>query len=109
MSLLSLFRRTTAALGIAVAAGAMMLVATSAANAAQRFSVASGTWVSTSTWSATSGGAPGATAPGFADDAIIEGGFTVTLDVSKSATNVTVKANSTLDAATFALAVSGTF
>lgn len=80
-----------------------------AASAASRFSVASGNWVSTSTWSATSGGASGASAPVAADTVTIEGGFTVTLDAAKSATNVTVKNTSTLDAATFALTVSSTF
>lgn len=92
-----------------LAAAACMLVMSTMATAAQRFSVATGNWGSTSTWSATSGGAPGATAPGAADDAIIEGGFTVTLEAAKSATNVTVRNASTLDAATFVMTVSGAF
>lgn len=92
-----------------LAAIACMLVMSTMATAAQRFSVATGNWGSTSTWSATSGGAPGATAPGAADDAIIESGFTVTLEAAKSATNVTVRNTSTLDAATFVMSVSGTF
>ena len=76
---------------------------------ADRYSVANGIWSSTAVWSTTSGGAPGASAPGSSDNAIIEGGFTVTLDAGKSATNVTVKNNSFLEASTFTLSVSGTF
>ena len=50
------------------------------------FSVASGNWSSTSTWSNTSGGAPGAAAPVAGDDVFIESGFTVTLDVNSATT-----------------------
>ena len=48
-------------------------------NAATRYSVASGNWTSTSTWSATSGGAGGASVPIAGDLVIIEGSFEVTI------------------------------
>ena len=47
--------------------------------AANRYSVASGNWNSTATWSSTSGGAPGASVPGKNDDVYIENGHTVTV------------------------------
>ncbi len=75
-------------------------------HAADRYSVASGYWSSTSVWSATSGGTPGASPPGASDHALIEGGFVITLDGNKSSANVTVKTESTLDAASFTLSVS---
>lgn len=74
--------------------------------AADRYSVATGLWSATSTWSATSGGPSGASAPIAGDNAIIEGGYTVTLGAAAASANVTVKTGSTIDAATFALAVS---
>jgi hypothetical protein len=77
--------------------------------AADRYSVATGSWSSVSTWSSTSGGPSGATPPGASDNAIIEGGFTVTLDANKSAANVTVKNGTTLDAASYTLTVSSVF
>src|SRR5258705_10822569 len=46
----------------------------SGAFAANRFSVASGSWNSIGTWSATSGGAPGASVPVAGDNVTIEGG-----------------------------------
>jgi hypothetical protein len=49
------------------------------ANAANRYSVVTGPWGSTSTWSATSGGSPGASVPTSSDDVYIEGGYTVTI------------------------------
>jgi hypothetical protein len=87
----------------------LFATSTSAAWAAARFAVASGPWASTSTWSATSGGAAGASFPVAGDDATIEGGFTVTMGVNAAATNVTVKNASTLDAGTFTLVVSSAF
>src|SRR5262245_22478158 len=97
---------------VAMFAGSLaLLIAFSAGSswAATRFSVATGAWASTAVWSATSGGAPGASAPIATDDAIIEGGFTVTLGANAAASNVTVRSNSTVDAATFTLAVTNIF
>ena len=87
----------------------MLVLTASSVFAASRFSVASGNWSSTSTWSATSGGASGASAPIAGDDATIEGGFTVTLSANAASANVTVKNASTVDASTFTLTVSSTF
>ena len=63
-----------------------------------RFSVATGIWGSTATWSATSGGIPGASVPAVGDVVVIEGGFTVTLNVNtaNSLLSLTISAGSTL-------------
>jgi hypothetical protein len=65
--------------------------------AANKFSVATGNWSSTSTWSTTSGGASGATVPGNGDVVVIEGGFTVTLNASTASTlaSLTISSGST--------------
>jgi len=76
---------------------------------ADRFSVATGNWNQTSTWSGTSGGMPGASVPGSADNVFIEGGFTVTLVAAVTASNVTIKIASTLDATSFKLIVNSIF
>ena len=79
-----------------------------AADAANRFSVATGNWNATSTWSATSGGASGASVPGAGDVVTIEGGFTVTVDVNTLAlTSLTISSGSTLSV-TNAFTVSST-
>ncbi|HRG59930.1 MAG TPA: autotransporter-associated beta strand repeat-containing protein, partial [Bacteroidia bacterium] len=67
-------------------------------NALNVFSVASGNWSSTSTWSNTSGGAPGAAVPIAGDDVFIEAGLTVTLDVNSatSLNSLNISAGSTL-------------
>jgi hypothetical protein len=78
------------------------------AMAADRYSVASGNWNATSTWSATSGGAPGASAPVAADNAIIEGGWTVTVTAAAACTNLSIATGSALTVGGFTLAVSGT-
>lgn len=76
---------------------------------ADRYSVATGYWSQTSTWSATSGGTPGASVPGSGDNVFVEGGFTVTMDAAATTSNVTVKNASTLDASSFKLTVNSTF
>ncbi|HEY6062222.1 MAG TPA: hypothetical protein VIV35_01365, partial [Chitinophagaceae bacterium] len=60
----------------------LLMFVTSVVNAANRYSVATGNWNVTSTWSATSGGASGASVPAASDIVVIEGGFTVTLNVN---------------------------
>jgi hypothetical protein len=59
----------------------VLLFATLLSSAAfsQRFSVASGDWNNTSTWSTTSNGVPGASVPVAGDAVTIERGFTVTV------------------------------
>ena len=56
---------------------------------ASRYSVVSGNWNSASTWSATSGGAPGAGVPGKNDDVFIENGHTVTVTEDYECSSVT--------------------
>ena len=57
----------------------ILLFTVSLSNAANRFSVATGNWSSTATWSATLGGASGASVPVAGDVVTIAGGFTVYL------------------------------
>jgi len=76
---------------------------------ADRYSVANGNWSQTSTWSETSGGAPGASVPGSGDNVFVEGGFTVSMDAAATTSNVSIKNASTLDATSFKLIVSSTF
>ncbi len=87
------------------------------ASAANRFSVATGNWNSTSTWSATSGGASGASIPVASDNVTIEGGYTVTLSTSNTANlnsltissgaALTTSSNRSITASTFT--VNGTY
>lgn len=55
---------------------------------ATRYSVATGNWNSTSTWASSSGGAAGASVPGAGDNVYIERGYTVTVTVNTSCTNI---------------------
>ena len=75
---------------------------------ANRYSVATGNWNNTATWSATSGGASGASVPGAGDNAIIEGGFTVTVNVPSACANLSVAGGSTLNVGGFNFTVNGT-
>jgi hypothetical protein len=54
---------------------------------AARYAVASGNWSSTSSWSLTPGGAPGASTPTLTHDVFIGGGRTITLDVDQIGVN----------------------
>ena len=56
---------------------------------AERYSVASGNWNSTATWSTTSGGSPGASVPAKNDDVFIENGHTVTVSSNYECSYVT--------------------
>ena len=82
------------------------------AYAANRFSVANGNWNSTATWSATSGGAPGASFPVAGDIVFIENGNTITVTANAACASITCPIqlnNPTLTVnATFTLTVSGT-
>lgn len=89
-----------------LAALAVVLCA-STVSAATRYSVATGNWASTSTWSASSGGAAGASAPIAGDDAIIEGGFTVTVAANAAAATVSIANGSTLSVGGFNITISG--
>lgn len=56
--------------------------------AADRYSISSGNWNSTSTWSATSGGAPGASAPVAGDNVYIESNHTITVTADAECSSV---------------------
>jgi len=58
----------------------LMTVGMGSVSGATRYSVATGNWSATTTWSASSGGASGASVPGVNDNVYIEGGNTVTLN-----------------------------
>jgi autotransporter-associated beta strand protein len=66
------------------------------AQAAARYSVANGNWNSTSTWSATSGGAPGASYPVAGDNVTIENNYTVTVTANAACATMTIAAGSQL-------------
>ena len=72
----------------------MMTLAT-AAQAATRYSVATGNWGSTSTWSASSGGASGASVPVAGDDVVIERGLRVTVNVAAACATILMNATGT--------------
>jgi hypothetical protein len=71
---------------------------------ANRYAVATGNWNSASTWSATSGGAGGASVPGSSDIVYINANHTVTLTANASAFAVTHTAG-TLTLSSFKLTV----
>jgi hypothetical protein len=64
----------------------LFLILLNKAEALNVYSVATGAWNSTATWSNISGGAPGAAIPVAGDDVFVEGGFTVTLNANTGAT-----------------------
>ncbi|MCJ7448505.1 MAG: hypothetical protein MUO72_12520 [Bacteroidales bacterium] len=76
--------------------------------AADRYSVATGDWNVTSTWSATSGGAGGASIPVAGDNVIIEGGYSITVDAASACNNITIATGSTLIIGGFNFTVNGT-
>ncbi len=76
--------------------------------AADRYSVATGNWNLNSTWSATSGGAAGASFPVAGDNVFIEGGFTVTTAAITACANLSIANGSTLTVGGFDITVSGT-
>ncbi len=86
----------------------LLLVSSYSAQAA-RYSVASGNWSSTSTWSATSGGTAGASVPVAGDTVTIQGGFNVTLTANAACKSITFTAvtATSLTLAGFQLDVSG--
>ena len=60
------------------------------AQAADRYSVATGNWGSTSTWSATSGGSSGASVPVAGDNVYIERTYTVTIAANAACATITI-------------------
>ena len=81
------------------------------ASAATRYSVATGNWNANSTWSAASGGAPGASFPVAGDIVFIENGNSITVTANAACASITYPdqaTNPTLTVnATFTLTVSG--
>lgn len=57
---------------------------------ADRYSVASGNWSNTATWSASRGGLPGASVPGSADNVFIDDSHEVSVDYNVECNNLTV-------------------
>ena len=77
-------------------------------SAADRYSKVTGNWNATSTWSATSGGAAGASVPVNGDVVYIEGSRTVTITANAACTTLNIAAGSALTVGGFTLTVSGT-
>ena len=75
---------------------------------ANRYSVATGNWNNTSSWSATSGGSSGASVPGPADVVFIERNFTITVNNNQGCTNVSIASGSSLSIGNSSFTVSGT-
>ncbi len=86
----------------------LLLLGTLKVIGADRYSVATGNWSSTSTWAATSGGTSGVSVPVAGDNVFIEGGRTVTVTVAAACTNVSVASGSSLTIGGFNFIVSGT-
>jgi hypothetical protein len=84
----------------------MVLLQTSGFGA-NRYSVASGNWNATSTWSASSGGVSGASAPVAGDVVFIEGSFTVTTTAIANCTTLNIALGSILNVGGFDFTVSG--
>ena len=59
--------------------------------AVTRYSVATGDWNNTATWSSSHAGAPGASVPGTGDTAYVEGGFSVTVTAQQPILSARVK------------------
>src|ERR1035437_5190242 len=95
--------------GVFAIALTMILVSTSMiANAADRYSVATGNWNAITTWAATSGGAAGQSVPVAGDNVFIEGSKTVTVTATSACTNLSIATGSALTVGAFAITVSGT-
>jgi len=77
--------------------------------AADRFSVASGNWNSTATWSASAGGPAGASVPAAGDNVYIESNHTITVTANAACDNITFTStgSSLLVNSSISLAVSG--
>ncbi|KAB1154125.1 beta strand repeat-containing protein, partial [Flavobacterium luteum] len=75
---------------------------------ANRYSVATGNWNATSTWSDTSGGTAGFSAPVAGDVVYIERGFTVTVNVTSACTSIQLGRLGTAGAGTLTFSGSST-
>lgn len=69
---------------------AALLIKSSVVTGFDRYSVASGNWSSTLTWSSVPGGTPGATVPAAGDNVFISDGHEVSMDIMGECRNVTV-------------------
>jgi hypothetical protein len=79
------------------------------AQAANRYSVANGNWNSTSTWSASSGGAPGASYPVAGDVVYIERGYTVSITATGAVCATLTIGTTTAGTLTFAPTATANF
>ncbi|MFH1121334.1 MAG: T9SS type A sorting domain-containing protein [Bacteroidota bacterium] len=86
----------------------LMFFSASTAMAANRYSVATGNWSSTSTWSATSGGSSGASAPVAGDVVYIEGNRTVTINVNAYCASISIDNGSSLNIGAYTTNFTGT-
>ncbi|MEI7725303.1 MAG: NosD domain-containing protein, partial [Bacteroidota bacterium] len=77
--------------------------------AANRYSVANGSWNVNTTWSASSGGPGGVSVPISTDNVFIEGGKTVTMTVDAACNNLSIASGSALTTGNFGLALYGNF
>lgn len=76
---------------------ALLVAMATVASSVNKFTVATGKWSATATWSLTRGGASGAVAPGMTDTVYITNGFTDTVDASgKTCYNLIVETGGTL-------------
>ena len=88
---------SSAFLKLSLLALVALLMSAATASAVAKYSVATGNWNSTATWSLTSGGTAGAAVPVSGDTVIIERGYTVTLNANMATTisSVTIAFGST--------------
>ena len=77
---------SSAFLKLSLLALVALLMSAATASAVAKYSVATGNWNSTATWSLTSGGTAGAAVPVSGDTVIIERGYTVTLNANMATT-----------------------
>lgn len=85
-----------------------LLIGIGSASGFTRYSVATGNWTNTTTWSATSGGTSGASAPVAGDIVYIENNKTVTINANAACTDVNIATGSTLTINGFNFTSSGT-
>ncbi|NTW31728.1 MAG: hypothetical protein HGB12_03735, partial [Bacteroidetes bacterium] len=109
MSVFSIFKSRVLLLFIIAVTFIFILSGISKVNGASRYSYTSGNWNSTSTWSTTSGGGPGASVPVAGDVVYIQAGDNVTVTAAAACTSITFTGNgATLTVnSTFTLTVSG--
>jgi len=85
----------------------LLLVGVECVSAANRYSVANGSWSSTSTWASSSGGAAGKSVPVAGDVVYIENGYSVTVgSIAAACATLNISSGSTLNVGAYSLTVS---